>query len=81
MTSRSARNASPAVGVSRRDVLVDRHRAILYQVSPLARFRAFTNGTQVVGIVAKTGKRQLVVKKWFASWPVRTSTVTTPFEA
>ena len=45
------------------------------------RFRAFKNGTQVVGIVAKTGKRQLVVKKWFASGPVRTSTVTTPFEA
>jgi hypothetical protein len=45
------------------------------------RFRAFKNGTQVVGVVAKTGKRQLVVKKWFASGPVRTSTVTTPFEA
>jgi hypothetical protein len=45
------------------------------------RFRAFKNGTQVVGVVAKTGKRQLVVKTWFASGPVRTSTVTTPFEA
>jgi hypothetical protein len=45
------------------------------------RFRAFKNGTQVVGVVAKTGKRQLVVKKWFASGRVRTSTVTTPLEA
>ena len=45
------------------------------------RFRAFKNGTQVVGVVAKTGKRQLIVKKWFASGPVRTSAVTTPFEA
>ena len=37
------------------------------------RFRAFKNGTQVVGVVAKTGNRQLVVKKWFASGRVRTS--------
>ena len=46
------------------------------------RFRAFTKGgTQVVGVGAKTGKRQLVLKMWFAGGPVRTSTVTTPFEA
>ena len=46
------------------------------------RFRAFTKGgTQVVGVGAKTGKRQLVLKMWFAPKPVRTITVTTPFEA
>jgi len=45
------------------------------------RLRAFKNGTQVVGVVAKTGKRQLFMKQWFASGPVRTNTVTTPFEA
>ena len=46
------------------------------------RFRAFTSGgTQVVGVGAKTGKRQLVLKMWFAPKPVRTITVTTPFEA
>jgi hypothetical protein len=45
------------------------------------RFGAVKDGIQVAGIVAKTGKRQLLVKKWFASGPVRMSTVTTPFEA
>ena len=48
------------------------------------RFRALTkDDTQVVGVGVKTGKRQLVLKMWFAAGPrpVRTSTVTTPFEA